>query len=570
MNAVIAICHFCELHGPSILFCTQAFHCTNHNPEEVLNGAQASLASCGNFNHSSLVMGLRAKSPSRFNSDNHDDKQNDNEAPAKTSPRSNTSRPTTCEACTSLQQGEPGLLSIDRESHISYMSRQNPEDQELYSILRHACVKSLSCEVCPGREGPIMFGDEASGYVFSHTFFLKDSQSRGFQRWYSIICVMMDRVYLVNSWPFLLSNFKAIIDELQSKAGTTFKAEKAEMPLVDQRIHMSANLSLLNPNQFRRTRGGNQNYRSLYDLVNDRLIFQYLHKYFSWILKASGQRYCEKFVEGPPADDYSLVEYKITNEETGDVGPVVTSNRHLSKLVSQESFRLIAYHVVIGDQLIIRGKNSKTVASCLDVLKDLLPVGCCRAISYSEQYQDSWKCNFLGLPENVEIPAHILSSNLYVLIDIVDRTENTENTDATKQEHSELQSFDSVSFKVKGSPYGCLPGYLVSVLRTLEDEDFVDSVFKIMLSSLKGEWMNKVKVMFKFSKTGLRTSEEKDKLLVVLNAKPEDEILLKFWMTSLGRLYRTHLLTCTSQKSVQRIGSEAGGISNEQLFFAVP
>lgn len=26
MNAVIAICNFCELHGPSVLFCTQSFH----------------------------------------------------------------------------------------------------------------------------------------------------------------------------------------------------------------------------------------------------------------------------------------------------------------------------------------------------------------------------------------------------------------------------------------------------------------------------------------------------------------------------------------------------------------
>ena len=45
-------------------------------------------------------------------------------------------------------------------------------------------IFSLSCEVCPGREGPIMFGDESSGYVFSHTFHLKDLQSRGFQRWF--------------------------------------------------------------------------------------------------------------------------------------------------------------------------------------------------------------------------------------------------------------------------------------------------------------------------------------------------------------------------------------------------
>ena len=29
-------------------------------------------------------------------------------------------------------------------------------------MLRQACVRSLSCEVCPGREGPIFFGEEAN------------------------------------------------------------------------------------------------------------------------------------------------------------------------------------------------------------------------------------------------------------------------------------------------------------------------------------------------------------------------------------------------------------------------
>ena len=44
-------------------------------------------------------------------------------------------------------------------------------------------ILSLSCEICPGREGPIFFGEDANGYVLSHTFFLKDSQARGLQRW---------------------------------------------------------------------------------------------------------------------------------------------------------------------------------------------------------------------------------------------------------------------------------------------------------------------------------------------------------------------------------------------------
>lgn len=78
------------------------------------------------------------------------------------------------------------------------------------------CVPSI--QVCPGREGPIFFGDEQHGFVFSHTFFIKDSLARGFQRWYSIITIMMDRIYLINSWPFLLGKIRGIIDELQGKA----------------------------------------------------------------------------------------------------------------------------------------------------------------------------------------------------------------------------------------------------------------------------------------------------------------------------------------------------------------
>lgn len=79
-------------------------------------------------------------------------------------------------------------------------------------------VYVLQIQVCPGREGPIFFGDEQHGFVFSHTFFIKDSLARGFQRWYSIITIMMDRIYLINSWPFLLGKIRGIIDELQGKA----------------------------------------------------------------------------------------------------------------------------------------------------------------------------------------------------------------------------------------------------------------------------------------------------------------------------------------------------------------
>lgn len=33
MNAVVALCHFCEIHGPAVLFCTRAFAEKEHDTE---------------------------------------------------------------------------------------------------------------------------------------------------------------------------------------------------------------------------------------------------------------------------------------------------------------------------------------------------------------------------------------------------------------------------------------------------------------------------------------------------------------------------------------------------------
>lgn len=161
------------------------------------------------------------------------------------------------QGCRSLPATHPGFVSIDDETGIRFLSHQHPRQPQLFSVVRQACVRSLSCEVwvcviyifhslkwvllllllftsfvsiyslsfilfwlkvCPGREGPIFFGDEQQGFVFSHTFFIKDSLARGFQRWYSIVMVAMDRIYLINSWPFLLRHLKLTIQSLQSTA----------------------------------------------------------------------------------------------------------------------------------------------------------------------------------------------------------------------------------------------------------------------------------------------------------------------------------------------------------------
>jgi hypothetical protein len=62
-------------------------------------------------------------------------------------------RTNACESCSSLPSAQ-GLLSVDEEKYIISTPYPSPDS---YSVVRTACVRSLSCEVCPGREGFYLF-----------------------------------------------------------------------------------------------------------------------------------------------------------------------------------------------------------------------------------------------------------------------------------------------------------------------------------------------------------------------------------------------------------------------------
>lgn len=103
-----------------------------------------------------------------------------------------------CEGCHSL--GNLKYLSNEHETRTSFLSAQQSLMQDIGAHLKHACIRytiirfctklmmndftkfvavslrSLSCEVHPGKEGVCYFGDESRGHVLSHTFSLKDAQ----------------------------------------------------------------------------------------------------------------------------------------------------------------------------------------------------------------------------------------------------------------------------------------------------------------------------------------------------------------------------------------------------------
>nr|XP_028562582.1 folliculin [Podarcis muralis] len=576
MNAIVVLCHFCELHGPRTLFCTEVLH--SPLPQGAGSGDSPGQSEQAEEEEGGIQMSSRIRSHSPAEGASAD---SSSPGPKKSD---------MCEGCRSLPAGHPGYVSHDKETSIKYVSHQHPNHPQLFSIVRQACVRSLSCEVCPGREGPIFFGDEQHGFVFSHTFFIKDSLARGFQRWYSIIAIMMDRIYLINSWPFLLGKVRGIIDELQGKALKVFEAEQYGCPQRAQRMNTAFT-------PFLHQRNGNAA-RSLTSLTNDENLWACLHTSFAWLLKACGSRLTEKLLEGAPTEDTLVQMEKLADleeesegwdnseEEEGKApsqGDALESRelvksptdssltldcsnwnmaprnqgfrslRHLRQVQARSRGRgmqkaLAPFQPAADSQSCGLRERNLCLGRVLTLLpfrcQTMLPIGCVRIIPYSDKYEEAYRCNFLGLAPHVQIPPHILSSEFTVLVEVRTATRSSLYPVLFDDE----QPLSKYEFVVtSGSPVAADrvgPTILNKIEAALTNQNLSVDVVDQCLVCLKEEWMNKVKVLFKFTKVDSRPKEDTQKLLSILGAAEEDNVkLLKFWMTGLSKTYKSHLMS---------------------------
>jgi hypothetical protein len=52
----------------------------------------------------------------------------------------------------------------------------------------------------------------------------------------------------------------------------------------------------------------------------------------------------------------------------------------------------------------------------IGIFQMLLPKGCCRSVLHSDEYQESYQCNFLGLSAQGSLPNHICTTEMFVLL----------------------------------------------------------------------------------------------------------------------------------------------------------
>ncbi|RIB13073.1 vesicle coat protein [Gigaspora rosea] len=536
MNAIVSLVHFCDADGPSVIFCTQAFH----------DNAAEDVDEC--FSASN---GRSSPVPTR----NVAEKENGTLSNKKDLSNANRSGPASCASC-AFSLPPPDTLSDtkvvnysekkgfktedDENPLITYVGSRYPQHPQLYSAVRQACVRSLSCEFCQGREGPVLFGDEKNGYVLSYMFKIKDSQARGFQRWYSFIFLMTDRIYLVASWPFLVSKFQSLASDLQSKANQIFEKENAARESrYGDTFSRSGPLSPSSPDQFLRRRA-NQPLRSLAELLKAKDLFVHIHANFSWILKACGRRLQERH-----ANDQTLfqntsfpsifpvensVNKKIIFNSTEELDTRIENLKSLQNLLGVVNFRKLILNFIRGNQLIIRGSDSKIIKSIVSIIKDLVPNGC-SVIENGIDYQPLTKCNILCISPTTQIPNEVDKST-FCLLDFSSEISSKDEQDINKTIKFNLENgIDELTIGIVNVNGTYLPSNLyINQLSEILCLNLSPELMNMRLGMFKEEWLSKVKQYHRFIITGanIDSSVEKPVNGRIINNSLKQKELIKY------------------------------------------
>ncbi|XP_023033169.1 folliculin isoform X1 [Drosophila willistoni] len=489
MNAVIALCHFCEAHGPCALFCTQTLRDTKI-----------------------------------------DDLQLEQQQQQQTK--------LTCSACNSMgRHNFNAIYSTDTESGATFMSTRVPVLPEVFTLVNQAAVLSLSNEIDTNKALPqqqqnqktttgqtttkdkdgefVFFGDSTRGHILSHKFRVSDLKARGSFQLFSIIVLMKDKYFLLNTKPFLAEHLKKVSSELQAGALRTKEAEEINYSTARQRR--------LSGQQFL-----THSYRSLPELTGEDNIFPQLHSHFAWLLLAGSRFLTEHVTFGnlpwlppqssgrPPAQRLTYnsstlpmiqkYEESIDDPEQEEF----FSLRHLKKVLRKEEFAMVCYCALTGIKIIVRGSPERTFRFMV-CLKKLLPEAMHNLIRIDAQHQHSISSEYKIISVSNDIAVPIASTGVF-RIDFLDRHVNGHE----------------VSVKWPAELPRKLPDLMVKLLKAVEEKIFTELVLNKQTKVLIEEWKNKVICL-----NHAKSSSVQLKLKKVLGVQPQDQPLINYWSTHL-------------------------------------
>lgn len=316
MSAIVALCHFCEVHGPSVVMVTQSVQDIS---EDTISDKSSSNVLYEQIKNNGL--------------------------------QRNSSRSSGCERCWSLKNKQNIILSKDEEGKHSYVSSQTVLKSDIEVLLKNAVNRAISCEVSVKREGPLIFSNPSVSTVFANNFFLKDSRARGFQRYYSVLLLTKEREHLISNLKLIESSTSQLIDNIKSMSKTTFESEATE---VKDKVGSY--------DVFQRRRGSTIALRNLRDIVGDQNIFQKIHKQFTVMLQSLEKVLKEKVLSG------QVMKSSVTFHK-----PSLNTILDMKQQLGGFGFKILLHHILSGKTLQIKSRERNISRQIGDSLCLFLP-----------------------------------------------------------------------------------------------------------------------------------------------------------------------------------------------------
>lgn len=314
LQGVCILAHFCETHGPNFIFCSQLvtennnlFILTSDALPTVIDQEDNETEESNSFQYpdpyASVVIDSKMREQVKEYAESQKKQKQEEEegnnvegvlnpnydiSKLPTKENIERSKSTKCQMCSSIEE-KSGYISANK---ILIPDDQNFDQQQFYGIsgrypadilfpiIRRISVRALSCEVCPGLEGPLVFSEaEGKFFALSFMFKLKDFNARGHSRSFSLILLMEDCTRLLGAYNLVTAHFKKIVQNMQLKAEKVFSTDSANGTTAaapTSRFNLRSARGMVNRSK--------ANLRSLIDLLDNKNLFKDLHIHFTHIL----------------------------------------------------------------------------------------------------------------------------------------------------------------------------------------------------------------------------------------------------------------------------------------------
>ncbi|CDG24097.1 Folliculin [Caenorhabditis elegans] len=399
MQAVIALCHFCENHGPRVVMTCQPMRDVDDKGASCT--ASTSLGPSTSSSPPGIIVPLI-----KFDGECVVKEKTNTEDGTSYPHYGNCTKFTIdtedrCSACSSFRNG-PCLLSNDHQTKTSYISSEVALQDRVYERVKNACLRSLSCEVSaaskknpvqppppplsrsttprkihpyviheeplhgtrippsstvlqepiedgafeqPAAEeadGYVIFGDTDNGFCFAYIFRLADAKARGFYRLFSLIVVSNDLTFLTNNFEYFKTTLGGIKNDLQKLAQDVFSREiDTGEKLSEDDIHKPEFQKLVGkmPSWYRRKIAIDTD-RNLTVVTANNDIWVQLHRHMMWTLRSPTLACLDQVMEGKPTQDMMVL---LELEESQIVELELRHpNQHLVSMAQLANLKIIA------------------------------------------------------------------------------------------------------------------------------------------------------------------------------------------------------------------------------------